>query len=48
MTQNTASEPQKILLITGVSGAGKTTALKTLEDLGWETVDNFPINTNLH
>lgn len=43
MTQNTAPEPQKILLITGVSGAGKTTALKTLEDLGWETVDNFPI-----
>jgi UPF0042 nucleotide-binding protein len=43
VTQNTASEPQKILLITGVSGAGKTTALKTLEDLGWETVDNFPI-----
>jgi UPF0042 nucleotide-binding protein len=26
-----------------VSGAGKTTVLKTLEDLGWETVDNFPI-----
>ncbi|MEY3634728.1 MAG: RNase adapter RapZ [Pseudomonadota bacterium] len=43
MTQNIASKPQKILLITGVSGAGKTTALKTLEDLGWETVDNFPI-----
>lgn len=43
MTQNTTSQPQKILLITGVSGAGKTTALKTLEDLGWETVDNFPI-----
>jgi UPF0042 nucleotide-binding protein len=43
VTQDTASEPQKILLITGVSGAGKTTALKTLEDLGWETVDNFPI-----
>jgi UPF0042 nucleotide-binding protein len=38
-----SSEPQKILLITGVSGAGKTTVLKTLEDLGWETVDNFPI-----
>jgi UPF0042 nucleotide-binding protein len=43
VTQNIASKPQKILLITGVSGAGKTTALKTLEDLGWETVDNFPI-----
>jgi RNase adapter protein RapZ len=43
VTQHTASEPQKILLVTGVSGAGKTTVLKTLEDLGWETVDNFPI-----
>lgn len=32
-----------VLLITGLSGAGKTTALKTLEDIGWETVDNFPI-----
>ena len=27
-----------------MSGAGKTTVLKTLEDLGWEAVDNFPIN----
>ena len=24
-------------------GAGKTTALRELEDLGWETIDNFPI-----
>ena len=24
-------------------GAGKTTALRVLEDLGWEIVDNFPI-----
>lgn len=29
--------------MTGLSGAGKTTVLKTLEDMGWETVDNFPI-----
>ena len=36
-------EAKKVMLITGLSGAGKTTALKTLEDLGWETVDNFPI-----
>ncbi len=33
----------KILLVTGLSGAGKSTVLKTLEDLGWEVVDNFPI-----
>lgn len=35
--------PQRILLVTGLLGAGKTTALKVLEDLGWETIDNFPI-----
>jgi len=32
-----------ILLITGMSGAGKSTVLKTLEDLGWEIVDNLPL-----
>lgn len=37
------SEPQKMMLVTGMSGAGKTTALRVLEDLGWEAVDNFPI-----
>ena len=36
-------QPQPILLVTGLSGAGKTTVLKTLEDMGWEAVDNFPI-----
>src|SRR3546814_17736033 len=36
--------PTRILLITGMSGAGKSTALKTLEDLGWETVDNLPLS----
>lgn len=39
----TAADTKHVLLITGLSGAGKTTALKTLEDIGWETVDNFPI-----
>ena len=34
---------QRILLVTGLSGAGKTTALQVLEDLGWEAIDNFPI-----
>ena len=38
----TAGSTKRVLLITGLSGAGKTTALKTLEDIGWETVDNFP------
>lgn len=38
-----AQPRQRILLVTGMSGAGKTTALQVLEDLGWETIDNFPV-----
>ena len=38
------ANPKRILLVTGLSGAGKTTALKTLEDLGWEVVDNLPLS----
>lgn len=34
----------KVIFITGISGSGKTTALKTLEDLGYYTVDNIPID----
>ena len=36
-------EPQRVLVVSGLSGAGKSTVLRTLEDLGWETVDNLPI-----
>jgi UPF0042 nucleotide-binding protein len=39
-----AANPARILLVTGLSGAGKTTVLKTLEDLGWEVVDNLPLS----
>ena len=39
----TTARPSRILLVTGLSGAGKSTALDTLEDLGWETVDNLPL-----
>lgn len=38
------SRPSRILLVTGLSGAGRTTVLKTLEDLGWEAVDNLPLS----
>ncbi len=38
-----AHAPKDILLVTGMSGAGKSTVLKTLEDLGWEVVDNLPL-----
>jgi UPF0042 nucleotide-binding protein len=37
------TDPKTILLVTGMSGAGKSTVLKTLEDIGWEVVDNLPL-----
>ena len=37
------SAKQRLLLLTGLSGAGKSTALDVLEDLGWEVIDNFPV-----
>ena len=33
----------RVLLVTGMSGAGKSTALKALEDMGYEAVDNLPL-----
>src|SRR5206468_4203377 len=34
--------PSELLIITGMSGAGRSTAAKVLEDLGWYVVDNLP------
>ena len=36
--------PRRIVLVTGLSGAGKSSILHTLEDLGYETVDNPPFS----
>jgi len=35
-------EKNKIVIITGMSGAGKTQALKAVEDAGWFCIDNLP------
>ena len=32
----------RLLLVTGMSGAGKSTVLDALEDMGWDCVDNLP------
>ncbi|MBN8818564.1 MAG: RNase adapter RapZ [Sphingomonas sp.] len=37
------AQRKSILIVTGLSGAGKSTTLRTLEDAGWETVDNLPL-----
>ena len=39
----TAAHPTELVIITGLSGSGKGTALKALEDLGYYSVDNLPI-----
>jgi RNase adapter protein RapZ len=38
----TADDQTDIVVITGLSGAGRSTAAKSLEDLGWFVVDNLP------
>lgn len=37
------STPQEILIVTGMSGAGRSTVANALEDLGWYVVDNLPL-----
>ncbi len=36
-------DKRKVLLVTGLSGAGLSTALKSLEDMGYKAIDNIPI-----
>lgn len=40
-----ASPPPRprVVIVTGMSGAGRSTALKMLEDIGYEAVDNLPL-----
>ena len=45
MTSNPSTPsavPLELAVITGLSGAGRSTAAKCLEDLGWYVVDNLP------
>jgi UPF0042 nucleotide-binding protein len=42
VTATTGSTVPEIVIITGMSGAGRSTAAKSLEDLEWFVVDNLP------
>ena len=42
MTERQPHRLPRLLLVTGMSGAGKSTVLDALEDMGWDTVDNLP------
>lgn len=39
-----APAPLRLVVVTGMSGAGRSTAADNLEDLGWYVVDNLPPN----
>ena len=43
MADGTSQNPTRLLLVTGLSGAGKSSTLRVLEDLGYEAVDNLPL-----
>ena len=43
-----ARDQHELVIITGMSGAGKASALKTFEDLGYYAVDNLPVGLLLN
>jgi UPF0042 nucleotide-binding protein len=47
--QKPAAKPAKeMVIVTGISGAGKASALKAFEDLGYHCVDNLPLELLPH
>jgi RNase adapter protein RapZ len=42
--QRAADRPGELVIITGLSGSGKGSVLKSLEDLGYYAVDNLPVD----
>lgn len=41
---NPSSRQDRLLIVSGLSGAGKSSAMKALEDLGYDAVDNLPLS----
>lgn len=39
-----AAAGQKVVIVTGPAGAGRSTAVNVLEDLGFEAIDNLPLS----
>ena len=42
-TVQAEQNPRELVIVTGLSGSGKLSALKTFEDLGFYSVDNLPL-----
>ena len=39
-----STHDHRLVFVTGPSGAGRTTAIRVLEDLGYEGIDNIPLS----
>ena len=39
--------PMQAIVVSGMSGAGKSVAMRALEDAGWYCIDNLPVSTML-
>ncbi|MEL6688781.1 MAG: RNase adapter RapZ [Pseudomonadota bacterium] len=44
MKDGSPSAMQQLILVTGPSGGGRSTAINALEDMGYETIDNLPLS----
>ena len=44
VTVSEDGKDHRLVLVTGPSGAGRSTAIQALEDLGFEVIDNLPIS----
>lgn len=43
-TGSTGKQPPRVVLVTGLSGSGKSIALHVLEDVGYYCIDNLPVS----
>ncbi len=43
-TSNKEKAGQRLVIVTGPSGAGRSTAVKAMEDIGFEAIDNLPLS----
>ncbi len=44
MTLQATHPPERLVIVTGPSGAGRSTSIHVLEDLGYEAIDNLPLS----
>src|SRR5271154_7581241 len=42
-SSHTSSQTSRLIIVTGVSGSGRVSAMRVLEDLGFYCVDNMPV-----